>query len=145
MRGWGKRSVEPVPVRIKELRRACLDRLAAADTGPDEAARVRRDLNDVFVALQLFSYPGDYVLERPTLERVAETLLKFEQDALGTRAARPKGDRRATIRFGEPIDVGKRLGGAGRPRLVNARITAELQGSIQTLLDEIGPGRPLPG
>jgi 1-acyl-sn-glycerol-3-phosphate acyltransferase len=139
----GKRRVDTVPVRIKELRRACLEALAEPGLSPERARELRRDLNDIFVALQLFSYPGDYVKEDPTLERIAETLLKFEQDTLGPEAARPQGLRRAIVRFGEPIDVGKRLAELGKPRVANGQITAELAGRIQALLDEIGPGRPV--
>ena len=48
------------------------------------------------------------------------------------------------IRLGEPIDVGQRLVSGGRSRDLSAVLTAELEMRIQSLLDEIGPGRPLP-
>jgi hypothetical protein len=130
-------------VRVKELRRACLEAMADPSTNHEEALEIRHDLNDIFVALQLFSYPGDYVRQNPTLERIAETLLKFEQDIFGTSAATPQGERRAIVKFGEPIDVGQRLAKLGKPRLANVQITGELEARIQALLDEIGPGRPL--
>ena len=139
----GRRRGDTVPVRIKELRRACLEAMAEPGVTAGQIRELRRDLNDIFVALQLFSYPGDYVREEPTLERIAETLLKFEQDALGIRAAIPRAPRRAIVRFGEPIDVGRRLAELGKPRVANGLITAELEGRIQTLLDAIGPGRPI--
>jgi 1-acyl-sn-glycerol-3-phosphate acyltransferase len=139
----GKRRDDCVPVRVKELRKACLEELAKPDLDPDQASTLRRDLNDLFVAIQLFSYPGDYVRQDPTLERIAETLLKFEQDTLGAEAARPRGPRRAIVRFGEPINVGARLAELGKPRVANGKITEELQGRIQRLLDVIGPGRPV--
>jgi Acyltransferase len=139
----GKRRVDTVPVRIKELRRVCLAALGEPGITPDRVLELRRDLNDVFVALQLFSYPGDYVREEPTLERIAETLLKFEQDTLGSESADPQGPRRAIVRFGEPIDIGQRLATLGKPRVANGLITSELEGRIQALLDEIGPGRLL--
>jgi 1-acyl-sn-glycerol-3-phosphate acyltransferase len=140
----GKRRVDTVPVRIKELRRVCLEALTGPGVAPELASELRRDLNDIFVALQLFSYPGDYVRAEPTLERIAETLLKFEQDLFGDEAALPRGRRRAIVRFGEPIDVGKRLAELGKPRVANPRIAAELEEGIQGLLDAIGPGRPIP-
>jgi 1-acyl-sn-glycerol-3-phosphate acyltransferase len=139
----GKRRSDTVPVRIKEIRRACLEDLAEPGITPTEANEIRRDLNDVFVALQLFSYPGDYVQQDPSLERIAETLLKFDQDIFGNEDAVPRGQRRAIVRFGEPIDVGKRLAELGKPRVANATITSELEGRIQSLLDAIGPGRPI--
>ena len=139
----GNRRADTVPVRIKELRKLCLDGLADPATSETLRLELRRDLNDIFVALQLFSYPGDYVRESPTFERIAETILKFEQDNFGNRVAVPRGDRRAIVRFGEPIDVGQRLAVLGKPRVANGPITAELAGRIQGLLDEIGPGRRL--
>jgi 1-acyl-sn-glycerol-3-phosphate acyltransferase len=139
----GKRRVDTVPVRIKELRRVCLEALAEPNATPERVAELRRDLNDIFVALQLFSYPGDYVLTEPTLERIAETLLKFEQDTLGAEDAKPRGPRRAIVRFGEPIDVGRRLAALGKSRAATGQITDELEGRIQGLLDAIGPGRSI--
>jgi len=139
----GKRRADSVPVRVKELRKVCLEALRRPGVTPEEARATRSDLNDLFVALQLFSYPGDYVREDPTLERIAETLLKFEQDTMGAEAAVPRGPRRAIVRFGEPIDVAARLAELGKPRVVVGRITEELASRIQGLLDAIGPGRPI--
>jgi len=139
----GKRREDTVPIRVKELRKVCLGALTAPGVSPGEAADLRRDLNDLFVALQLFSYPGDYVLQDPSLERIAETLLKFEQDTTGAEEGKPVAPRRAILRFGEPIDVGRRLAGAARPRAAVGPITADLAARMQHLLDVIGPGRPI--
>jgi 1-acyl-sn-glycerol-3-phosphate acyltransferase len=144
-RRLGRQSTEPAPVRVKGLRQACLEGLADPATLPDEADRLRRDLDDLFVVLQLFSYPGDYVRECPTLERVAETLTKLEEDALGNQGARPRGPRRAVLRLGPPIDAGEHLAAAGgKPRKAGPFLTAELEARMQGLLDAIGPGRPMP-
>jgi 1-acyl-sn-glycerol-3-phosphate acyltransferase len=139
----GRHSTEPVPVRVKELRRACLDKLAEPATTAAEADQTRRDLHDLFTAIQLFSYPGDYIREDPTIERVAETLMKFEQDFLGHGEVRPYAPRRGVLRIGEPINVRERLAAGGRPRHAVAGITTELESRIRGLLDTIGRGRPL--
>jgi hypothetical protein len=44
-RGVGRRD-DPIPVRVKELRRACLDALARPETTPDEARSLRSDFDD---------------------------------------------------------------------------------------------------
>ena len=134
-----------VPERVKELRKACLEALADPKTTPDQATALRKDLHDLFVAVQSYCYPGDYVRQCPTLERAAETLAKFEEDFLGVYMVRPRGPRRAVIRLGEPIDVGARLAAAGKPRLAVPALTTELEVKIQALLDAIGPGRLLAG
>ncbi|MBV8310286.1 MAG: hypothetical protein JO344_07870, partial [Planctomycetaceae bacterium] len=101
--------------------------------------------NSLFVAIQLFSYPGDYVRENPTLERLAEIMTKFEQDALGVTYPAPRGPRRAVVKMGEPIDVRSYLGPGGRrSRDAAETLTETLELQIQGLMDTLGPGRPLP-
>jgi 1-acyl-sn-glycerol-3-phosphate acyltransferase len=139
----GKRRDDTVPVRVKEMRRACLDALADPATTPEQAHALRHDLHDLFVAVQCFSYPGDYVRRGPTLERASETLMKFEQDFLGAGEVAPHGPRRAILRIGEPIDVRARLSSSGRARQAVSALSAELEARMQGLLDTIGPGRPL--
>ncbi|WP_169977007.1 lysophospholipid acyltransferase family protein [Tautonia rosea] len=142
-RRFGTRKSGPVPVRVKELRRACLDALSNARTDPEPIAEARQDLNDLFVVIQMFSYPGDYVRDCPTLERAAEVLLKLEQDTLGIPFPSPRGPRRAVVRVGEPIDVGAFANGSERPRRAASALTTTLEERLQGLLDAIGPGRPL--
>ena len=61
-RRLGRRCDEPEPFRVKELRRCCLKALSAPGTSHDERRGIcGADLNSLFVAIQLFSYPGDYV------------------------------------------------------------------------------------
>jgi len=144
-RRLGRRSDEPVPFRVKELRRACLKALAVPGISREERRTLRRDLNSLFVAIQLFSYPGDYVRENPTLERLAEIMTKFEQDALGVTYPAPRGPRRAVVKMGEPIDVRSYLGPGGRrSRDAAELLTEKLELQIQGLMDTLGPGRPLP-
>jgi hypothetical protein len=81
--------------------------------------------------LQLYSYPGDYISEKPSVERMAETIEKFEEDVDGM--ARPKGQRRARVHFGQPIDLKQALG-SGRPRTVAADVTTRLEEAIQQLM-----------
>ena len=132
----GKNRADTVPVRVKELRRVCLERLADPQTTPEEARALHHDLHDLFMVMQSFSYPGDYVRENPTLERAAETLMKFEEDFLGVEESLPQGAAsRVCVRLGEPIDVGARLATAGKPRLASPALTAELEERLQTLLD----------
>ncbi len=144
-RRFGERRSGPVPGRVKDLRRACLDRLAYSATPPDEVPQLQRDLDDLFVVVQLYSYPGDYIRECPTVERVTETLRKLEEDALLRGGeSHSRGPRRAVVRLGPPIDVAAILREAGKPRHAVAALTAELEHRIQALLDAIGPGHPFP-
>jgi 1-acyl-sn-glycerol-3-phosphate acyltransferase len=126
-------AAETVPLRVKALRRNLLEIWTKEETPPDEKQRARQALDDVQLVLQLYSYPGNYVAEKPTVERMAETIEKFEEDLHG--GARPKGRRRARVVFGEPIDL-KEMSKAGRPRTVAGDVTDRLETAIQGLMDQ---------
>jgi hypothetical protein len=142
----GKRSAS-VPQRVKDMRRACLDVLEKKDCPRDstDAIQARYDLQDLFLVIQIFSYPGDYIRNNPTVERVAETLLKCEEDFLGVDPALARASRRALLRFGEPIDLTSRLSAAGqsRSRQLVSTLASEVEASVQAMLDSMPPGRPL--
>lgn len=118
-----------VPERIKELRRATIARLE--DDATDREERTR-DLDALFFVLQLYSYPPDYLSENPSVERLAETLDKLEEDVLHAPLPSVRGRRRVQIQFGEPIPA--RPDAGRRPEA--ARLTVQLQTEVQRMLDE---------
>jgi 1-acyl-sn-glycerol-3-phosphate acyltransferase len=125
------RAADSVPLRAKALRRRLL-RLWT-DPSADGATRrqARAALDDVHLAMQVYSYPGNYISEKPTVERIAETIEKLEEDLHGQ--SRPKGRRSARVLFGEPIDVSQ-VDRSRRPRLVAAELTGRLATAIQHLM-----------
>jgi hypothetical protein len=94
-----------IPERVKAIRGRIRRQLLDEDKPPtaDAMRLLQDDLDTVFVVLQLFSYPGRYVKELPTHHRIAETLLKLEEDVLGDGSY--PAPRDAVVRFGEPVDV----------------------------------------
>src|SRR5205085_11870085 len=94
---------ESVPLRVKTLRRSLLEKMCDEKLSDDDRRAAKDALDDLHLVLQLYSYPGDYVSTKPSVERMAETVEKFEEDLLG--AAVPKGKRRAKVKLGEPLDV----------------------------------------
>lgn len=127
-------STNATPERVKELRGLALKKLSELPQGDPARKPLEHDLDDLFLVVQLYSYPGDYVSERPTIERMAETLDKFEEDVLGVFTASIRGRRRAIVSFGEPIEVqGDRKGKGEIPE-----ITRTLETAVQAQLDSIG-------
>jgi len=124
-----------VPERVKELRRRTLAALEDLEGDDARNKQLNDDLDDLFLVVQLFSYPGDYVSERPTIERLAETLDKFEEDALNKHAATPRAARKATVYLGEPIRVE-----GTRKREAAAALTDLLEQRVQEMLDRHGAG-----
>ncbi|WP_437224402.1 lysophospholipid acyltransferase family protein [Planctomicrobium sp. SH661] len=123
--------------RIRHLRihliRA-MDKLRSAAKldadGQRELRQYDADMQDLFFVTQLSSYHGDYSSEKPTIERMAETIDKFEEDIFALQAPTPRGERRACVRFGDPIEL------AGRQES-SAQLTLLLEAEVQKLLDRM--------
>jgi 1-acyl-sn-glycerol-3-phosphate acyltransferase len=129
-----------IPERVKEVRRAVIKALEQDGTSATAKSKLAADLDDLFFVIQLFSYPGDYVAERPTIERIAETLDKFEEDVLRADFPGIRGTRRAVVRFGEPIEVPKER----EARDAVEKWTDLVESRVQGLLDEINGVRVEP-
>jgi 1-acyl-sn-glycerol-3-phosphate acyltransferase len=127
-----------VPERIKEVRRHIIKRQEQADLTDADRKQLADDLEDVFGVVQLFSYPGNYVAERPSIERLAETLDKFEEDVLGEELPAIRGTRRVVVSFGEPVEVPRER---GRKDAV-AYWTDDLEKRVQALLDGLNAEQP---
>ena len=121
------------PERVKELRRAIIKQIEQ-DGQPSECRdKLASDMEDLFFVIQLYSYPGDYVSEQPSIERIAETLDKFEEDVLKADFPGIRGRRRAVVKFGPPVAVPKERDGKNAV----AEWTDHLEQKVQALLDEI--------
>jgi 1-acyl-sn-glycerol-3-phosphate acyltransferase len=124
-------SAGTVSERVKRLRQLAIAALEGSSHIAREAAQ--RDLDDLFAVMQLFSYPADYLTGNPSLERLAETMDKLEEDVLEAPTARPRGIRRTVIAFGEPM-----LAQPHQDRKTAAiALTEALESRVQSLLDSI--------
>jgi 1-acyl-sn-glycerol-3-phosphate acyltransferase len=122
-----------IPERVNGLRRLALPRLERAPPAEPDRRHAERDLEDLHVAAQLFSYAQDYLDDCPTLEHVGEILDKFEEDILDVPTATARADRRGAMLFGEPIEVRP----SGDTTADVAQLTDSLERRVQELLKEI--------
>ncbi len=127
------------PQRVKAIRQTVIRELdpgeAEEQAGPPSAERLEllhSALEDVFFVIQLFSYPGDYLLNGPTIERLAETVDKMEEDVFQQDYPSVRGRRQVVIRYGEPIRLPS---GEQRSRTGIADLTLEMQHRVQQLID----------
>ncbi len=122
----------PTPVRVQRLRRLLIANMGfTQDTEP--TTQHGRPLEDLFFVVQLFSYPDNYPGKHPTIERLAETMDKLEEDILTKPLPSIRGYRRAVIRFGEPIPIGPDMKTNSHAR----NLTTKLQQNIQSIRDEL--------
>jgi 1-acyl-sn-glycerol-3-phosphate acyltransferase len=130
-----KRSAKDLtlPKRVKMLRREAIKLQGASDENSQQREQARLDIEDLFFVTQLFSYPGDYVAGKATIERMAETLDKFEEDVLKLPTATIRGSRRAVVSFGEGIIVER---GRDKGDAIHS-LTEMFEQKVQVLLDGI--------
>jgi 1-acyl-sn-glycerol-3-phosphate acyltransferase len=131
---FGKTSDDDsVPLRVKLLRRALLEKMC--DEKLDDPSRndAHDMLENLHLVLQLYSYPGDYIAAKPSVERMAETIEKFEEDVDGITAF-PKGKRSAIVRIGKPISVKPHMG--SRARTATTELTGQLEEAIKALMTQ---------
>lgn len=128
--GWEPNG-RTVPERIKAVRKEAIANLAELSDEDSQRQQWYNDLDDAFLVMQAFSYPGDYVAENPTIERIAETLDKFEEDVL-RETATVRGLRRAHVMLGEPILVHRK-----RSEMTVEQLTQQLAAEVQQLLQSI--------
>ena len=119
------------PERVKQLRQKLID----AEPNDQQLTA----LDDVFVAVQLYSYEFGYVAGRPTIERIAETVDKLEEDVLGLPTARIRGVRRGTICFGEAVSLDQPA-----DRAESVTLSDQLRGGVQSLIDNLDQSPTIP-
>lgn len=128
-------ATKPIPDRVKDLRQRIIGELErfrkqAPPNAESRFVELSHDMDDLFFAMQLYSYPGDYLSGTPSIERMAETLDKFEEDVLDHELPSVRGRRRVEIRFGEPFFVPS----SGSRNAVE-ELTQKMQSEVQQIVD----------
>lgn len=124
-------AVDNLPKRVKNLRHEILTRMQDPSLDRQRAERLQRHLDEVFLALQLFSYPGDYLDGSDvSLERIAETVDKMEEDVLQVRTASIRCRRDVHVHFGEPIPVP-----TTKSRELTHQLTLQVEEAVRCLLN----------
>lgn len=90
-------------LRVKELRRAILPEMIESNLAAQEIERRWQQLKQAELAQSLSLYPDDYVVSRPTVDRILETVERFNEHLNGEETS--YGPRRVIIQVGEPIEV----------------------------------------
>jgi 1-acyl-sn-glycerol-3-phosphate acyltransferase len=113
-----------IPDRVSRLRRAAIRQNAA------------RDLEEINVAVRHYSYMDDYTSDEPSVEHLAEIVDKFEEDILGVTTARPRGRRRATIRFGPALAAAPFQEKSDGARALTEALEQKVRGLLNELIAE---------
>lgn len=106
-------------------------------TDPDraaESASAASYAEDAMLAFRVASYSGDYVSERPSLDRIGETLEKLYEDTHDV-ILKPYADRQALVYVNEPVDVTAMLDSGRKQKQIIHDLTDELERRVQAGLD----------
>ena len=128
--------------RIRRLRQH-LTRLLLEKAGEAGTIRaIKKDLGDLLFCENLSAQSLAYVRERPSQERVAETIQRIEE-ALTDDGETPLGKMGVSMRFGPPIDVRTFRPPEGTDRKAGDPLVAHLRATMQSLLDrQLAEGPP---
>lgn len=133
----GEEKTGSVVPRVKAVRMQLLPAMIRNEVDRDERARRWRHLADLYLAQQLYGYPPDYLVTLPTVDRILETLERFEEDM--TDKARVHGSLHAIIEIDEPIEVSPER---DRASSVDPLMT-EIEQRLQAMLDRLALKSPL--
>lgn len=100
---FGRPQSDSIAARVKPLRMKITPEITAGTLDERERARRWRQLADVYLAQQLACYPAGYLAERPSVDRLLETVERF-QDDLTDQAIVP-GHLKVVIQVGPAIEV----------------------------------------
>ena len=131
---WGGNALTGLAVpRVKALRMKLLPDMVNGDLSQDERDRRWKQLANMYLAQQVACYPSDY-LATPTIERLLETLERFEEDL--TDQARVHGNLHVVIDVGEAIEVDTHRDRKAEVDPLMARIEEDLQAGLDRLAAE---------
>jgi len=119
--------------RVKALRAAILKEMLDQELSSEEREARWRDLADIYLAVQLSSYPPSYLRSNPTPERLTETVERLEEDS--TDNARIHGRWHVILEVGNAIRVD--------PHSLRKQdcLSKSLQETVQRMLDSINNGQ----
>ncbi len=127
----------PVVPRVKTLRTKILPEMIAGTLSEEERQRRWDQLADIYLSQQVASYPPDYLQDNPTIDRMLETVERYEEDL--TDVVTPHPSLHAIMEVGEAIEVStKRVRGVESDPLI-----VEIEQTLQSMLDRLATESPV--
>lgn len=120
--------------RVKALRMKIMPAMVAGDIDDDERERRWRQLEDLYLAQQIASYPPDYLTRRLSVDRVLETVERFEEDL--TDKTRVVGDIKVVLKVAPALPVGTKREKSPQGDLMIKQIAEVLQTMLTQLASE---------
>ncbi len=127
----------PVVPRVKALRMKILPDMVHGNLSQTERNKRWNQLADIYLSQQVASYPPDYLTSNPSVDRLLETVERYEEDL--TDKVTVHGNLHAIIQVGEAIEVSPKR---NRKAEVDS-LTDQIEIDVQGMLDELAIESPI--
>ena len=124
----------PVVPRVKELRTKILPAMVEGKLPEEERKRRWEQLADIYLSQQVASYPADYISDSPSIDRLLETVERYEEDL--TDKVTPHPPLHAIIDVGEAIEVSPKRDRTTKSEPLMNELAETLQGKLDELAKE---------
>ena len=130
-----KQNTGGIALRIKALRMKIFPDLTTAGTLDDEERKRRwQQLEDTYLAQQVDCYPEQYLTEFASVDRILETVEKFEEDL--TDNVRLHGQLKVIIDIDEAIEVSPKRDKSAPSDPLMMEICGRLEAKLEQLQTE---------
>ncbi len=123
--------------RVKAVRMKIMPQMVEGSLCDEERATRWRHLADIYLAQQVSCYPPDYLITRPSVDRLLETVERFEEDL--TDQVRVHGPLKVIIQVAPAIPVGPR----DRRGRSEDTLLGQIHARLQSMLDGLALESPL--
>ena len=123
-----------VVARVKRLRIAILPEMVDGEIDDEERDRRWRQLDNLYLAQQIASFPTDYLAGSAAVERYLETVERFEEDLTGSARAHPPMSVVAQV--GPAMEVSPDRAPKGQPDPLLETLETQLKEMISDLTEE---------
>lgn len=134
MEWLGSEQTGGVQSRVKNLRMKIFPDISRNKVDTAERTRRLRHLEQTFLAQQIDCYPEKYITELPSVDRLMETMEKFEEDLNGK--CRIHGQLKVILDVGESIEVSTKRDRTAESDPLMATIRERLQENLRELQHE---------
>ena len=130
----GKPQLGGVIPRVKAIRMKIMPEMIGQELSSDERERRMQQLEDIYLAQQISSYPPDYLTSYLSVDRLLETVERFEEDL--TDAVRVVGPLKVIIDVCPAIEVPTERTRSPDGDPLTRRIATDLQSRLNQLAME---------
>ena len=134
-REWlGKEHSGGIQARVKSLRMKIFPEMSRNEVDSEERERRWWHLEQTYLAQQIDCYPEQYLTELPSVDRILETIEKFEEDLNGK--CRIHGQLKVILDVGEAIEVSTKRDRSAESDPLMSTIRERLESNLEQLQTE---------